>query len=422
MKIVITEGGSTTNIGSAALIENAIKIALKNYPNCKITVLCQQPLLVKEFVDNDVHVAPDLFIVPKVNKKNFILWLIEFLIWLIFYKLVSSFTNKPAKYMFGQKKQTLHLIQDADFIYCIGAERINDIYYKTAYMSLLALSIYQRLDKRLIHLSLTIGPIFYKSTISKTKKVLNNSYAIFVRDNKSFELLKELKIEKPKIYNSYDIALLQQHGELNEMRKKLVNKGIDMNKPIVGVSALYWKLLNEKGKIQQTGYNEALAEALDYLISHYNYQILFTPTVVNGQINDDVHISYKIFERMKEKRNTYIIDELLTPKQLSSVFFMTRFSIVTRMHAAILCSSAGEKPIISINYLYKLREYMKNIDFDDYSIDIDKTNAKDLITLIEKMEVNYATNKNKLNRRMNEIQSKLMLDIDELVIQNNNKF
>jgi polysaccharide pyruvyl transferase WcaK-like protein len=414
MKISITEGASTTNIGSAALIENAIKIVRQIHPNSKITVHCQQPSLVKELVANDILVVQDLFIVPSVNKKNTLLWLIDFLLWIIYYKTIRLFTKKPARYMFSGKKQTLQIIQEADYIYCIGAERINDIYFKTAYISLLALSIFQGLDKRLIHLSLTIGPIFYKTTIYKAKKVLNNSYAIYVRDNKSYELLKELKIEKPIICNSHDIAILQQLEESNGVREMLIKKGINMDKPIIGVSVIYWKHHNVKSSVSQFEYNNAIAEVLDFMIFNFNYQVLFTPTVINGRDNDDVHISHKIYDLMKAKKNTYFIENLLTPKQLSSVFSMTRFSIVTRMHAAILCSCAGAKPIIAINYLYKLREYMKSIEFEDYSIDIANTNSKDLISLVVKMEQNYISNKEKLNNRISEMQSKLQSDLKKI--------
>ena len=40
MKVVITEGGTANNVGSMALIENAIKIAKEKHPDCKITVFC----------------------------------------------------------------------------------------------------------------------------------------------------------------------------------------------------------------------------------------------------------------------------------------------------------------------------------------------------------------------------------------------
>jgi len=416
MKIVITEGGTINNIGSAALIENAIKIAKDSFKNCEITVLSQQPLILKKFVDSDVNTDADLFIVPWISKKKSLIWLMETILWLMYYYFVRLVTRHPEKYIFGQKKNTLKIIQDADFVFCIGAERINDIYYKTAYMSLEALSIFQGLGKRLIHLSLTIGPIFNRSTIHKTKKVLNNSYAIFVRDNKSFELLQDLKIEKPIICNSYDIAILQQQGNLNEIQNLLIKKGININKPIIGVSVLYWRFRHVKGLVRQSGYNESIAETLDYIIQKYDYQILFTPTVVTNEINDDVYISHCIYELMKEKKNTYFIDELLTPKQLSTIFSITRFSIVTRMHAAILCSGAGAKPIIAINYLYKLREFMKRIDFENYSIDIDETNCKDLISIIEEMEINYNTNINKLKNRMNEMKSELLFDLKEIPI------
>ena len=213
MNITITECGSAANIGSMALIESAIKIAKKIDKNCYVTILTSDIKRVqkglKKSQNDPIDVKGDLFLFPEGSNWYKIIWLLKTILWIISIRTISLFTNRPYKLFTGRKANVLKTIADSDYVFCIGAERINDVYYKTAYLSLEALNIYEKMGAKLIHFSLTIGPIFYKSTIKKAAKVLDRSYAIFVRDQKSFNLLKELNVTKPYSFNTYDIAILQ---------------------------------------------------------------------------------------------------------------------------------------------------------------------------------------------------------------------
>ena len=120
---------------------------------------------------------------------------------------------------------------------------------------------------------------------------------------------------------------------------------------------------------------------------------------------------------MKYSKETIIINELLIPSELATVFSKCQFSIVTRMHAAILCTGAGGRPIIAINYLYKLREYMKNIGFENYSVDIDYVNEKDLIMFTDRMIKNYDTNLKMLHRNLNNMRQTLLNNINNIAIK-----
>ena len=53
MKIVITEGGHSTNVGSMALIENAIRIARTANPDVSISVFCSDAQGVDSFLKHD---------------------------------------------------------------------------------------------------------------------------------------------------------------------------------------------------------------------------------------------------------------------------------------------------------------------------------------------------------------------------------
>lgn len=419
MRIVITECSTAANIGSMALIENAIKIARNLDLNCTITLLTSDRNTVKNSLNkshfNDsITILNDLFLFPNGNKLYKVFWMIKTVLWIVYTRFLFLFSKKPYKLLFGRRAGVLKEIDKADYVFCIGAERINDIYYKTAYLSLEALSIYEKMGSKLIHLSLTVGPVFYKSTIRKAKKVLRNSKYIFVRDQKSFYICQEFEIDKSKVFNSYDIAILQDKLKDDKHEELFDSLGINYKNGYVCVSVIDWLFRKAKGPVRQNEYNIAVAKVLDYIIEKYNKKIVFTPTVVGIYKVDDVTAGKNVTKHMKNKNHVIEITKLLTPSELATVFSHCDFSIVTRMHAAILCTGAGNRPIIAINYLYKLREYMKNIGFEDYSIDIDYTNFEDLKRFVDNMISNYDSNRVKLSERIKIMQNKLISDINTI--------
>lgn len=421
MKVVITEGGHASNVGSMALIENAIRIARTVNPDVSISVFCSdaqgvEKVLKKDGENSNVKVLNDLFIIPK--NGNFIksLWLLQCIMWIAYSRFLLMFTNNISWGFCGRRKRNLKEIETADFIYCIGAERINDIYYKTAMLSLYAIGTYIKMGKKLVHMSLTIGPVFYNSTISLAKKILNKSYAIFVRDQKSYDILKEWNCKASYLFNSYDIALLQKTN-IQKTQELLAEFGI---KPgFIGLSCIYWRFRKAKGPVRQTEYERAQAEALDYIIEKYHKQIVVTPTVFMDSELDDSGIGKRIAKQMKHGDKVVCISRLLTPIELATLFSQCSFSIVTRMHAAILCSGAGGRPIIAINYLYKLREYMKNIGFEDYSVDIDYVQSKDLISFVDNMMSSLDEITSKLHNRQSYLRDQIKGYIYQINDRNN---
>lgn len=417
MKIVITEGGHTTNVGSMALIENAIRIAQQKYHGCDVTVFCSDAQGVQKALGKDgfqnITVLNDLFNIPQGGGITKFFWLIGYVLWLIWSRFCLLVGCKKISWAFcGRRKQNLKEVEQAEYVFCIGAERINDIYYKTAMLSLYAIGTYIKMGKKLIHMSLTIGPVFYGSTILLAKKILNKSYGIFVRDTKSWNILKEWNCKAPYQFNSYDIALLQQTN--SDLANSLMNE-FGLEDGFIGLSCIYWRFRKAKGPVRQPEYEKAIAETLDYIVGKYGKKIVVTPTVVTGSGKDDADIGDSIAKLMRHGDQVYTIHRLLTPVEMATLFSCCQFSIVTRMHAAILCSGAGGRPIIAINYLYKLREYMKNIGFEDYSVDIDYVQSSDLIKFVDRMMENYTANLNALNKCQKELKSVLHTNIENII-------
>lgn len=415
-KIVIAEAGSAKNVGSMALIENAIKIARLKTPDCNITVLSSDPVTVNSVLIKDkimgVKVIHDMFVIPNKGSWGKLIWLVQNIFFILYTRFLFLFTKHIRWALIGNKKDIIRIVEEAECVYCIGAERINDIYFKTALLSLYAIGTYAHMGKKLVHLSLTIGPVFYKSTIFVAKNVLNRSYAIFVRDQKSFDILKSWNCKAPFQFNSYDIALLQNTD------KSLVTSLLDefnIRAGFIGLSALNWPFRKAVGPARMPDYIQSIADTLDYIIETYNKNIVVTPTVVDICVTrGDDKVADEIITKMKYGYRVTNIHRVLTPIEMATLFSQSYFSIVTRMHAAILCSGAGNKPVIAINYLYKLREYMKNIGFEEYSVDIDYVNTKDLKSFIDNMILSYDENSKLLSSRQCQLRKCIFDNISKI--------
>lgn len=410
MKVIVAEAGTANNVGSMALIENAIAIAKEKHPGCCVTVFCLDSKSVSETLEKDcmnknVTVMDDLFVIPSGGKLKKFFWLFQVICWILYSRLTLNFTKHISKFFRGRRKKNLQEVELAEYVYCIGAERINDIYYKTALLSLYAIGTYIKMGKKLVHLSLTIGPVFNKSTICMAKNILNNSHAIFVRDQKSFDILKEWDCKAPCQFNSYDIALLQR---INPLKANGLLAEFGIRPGFVGVSCINWLFRKANGPVRQNEYEQAIAQTLDYIIERYKFQIVFTPTVVGVGSSDDVCIGKHIIQKMNNSAEVIAIKRLLSPVEMATLYSQCSFSIVTRMHAAILCSGAGKHPIIAINYLYKLREYMKNILCEEYSIDIDYTNSTELKSFVDRLMENYNQEYTRLENRQTYIKNRII--------------
>ncbi|WP_294453607.1 polysaccharide pyruvyl transferase family protein [uncultured Bacteroides sp.] len=400
-KIVIAEAGPSFNVGSMALIENAVKIAREIFEATDVVVLTPDIDGVRNTLNRmgykDVIVINDVFRFKSgLNTITKLLWLVQSVLWIFYAKIITKLFSKAAPFFTGKKKDVFKHIDSADAVICIGAERINDVYFKTALLSLYALEMYQNLGKKLIHMSLTIGPVFYSPTIWKAKRIMKRSAAIVVRDQKSYDILKDWGVNDNIISRSYDIAMLQSEGTDNVKKNIIERYGLLQDKDsYVAVSTINWKFRCVQGPVRQDGYEQAVAELLDYIISKYKRRIVFTNTVVPG----DAQIAEKVITRMKYPEYALNIKELLSPEEMVEVFSHAKYAVVTRMHAAILASGAGRIPVIAVNYLYKLREYMKNIGMEDMSVDIDVVTSDELISITDRMESCYEEVVTSLNNR-----------------------
>lgn len=382
-RILIFEAYTNANIGSCALVENTVNILKDKYRGAEIKIMahCRRAFHYEniESVD-DIYEYP--FLKPRFTQ---IFWLVKTFFWLSLAYLQAFFLKSRPFPFFGHK---VRHFQWADLVVSVGAERLNDKFVKGLVFSALSLELLKALGKKVVFFPSTIGPFLYPPTRALSSHALRRLDLVYTRDEQSTRTcIEELELSPTKVVETADVAVLQAQ-EKTAVSRDLIRSFMDGrvvppdDSAIVGLNALKWTYRANRKETPYSNYRSYLVEMAtlaDDLVERYGVTIGLYPTnfPVNGCREDDLSVCREIRERMVHAGSTFLVDRLVTPAQLKGMLACSRVNIVTRMHACILSTGAGV-PTLSVNYLFKLREYMESLGLDTFSIDIEDFNAKSM--------------------------------------------
>lgn len=421
-RVLIIEAYTDANVGSAALIENAAGIAKSLFGEPNVSILAQNKEAVEKF--SGIPTKHEVFILPLSKNRFFqIRWLFVNFIWMSVHALVRLLRIPvPVEfYTFNrEKRDSIRLIQESHLCISIGAERLNDNFFLALPYSLFSLWVIKSYKKKLILFPQTVGPFYFRISRFFVRKILNKCDLIYARDKKSLTLLRSLNIKERKLKFVSDIALLQKKAPVNEVKDICKKENVPVNEgKLAGVSALRWSYFKSKGGSNYEQYIQAIADACDHLIENKGYHVVFVPTNVkiNGCREDDIATAREVLEAMANKNKVTLISSLYTPAQIKGIFSLMDIFIATRMHACILSTSVFT-PTVSINYQFKLNEYMKLIGMEDYSLDIDVVSSERLLPMVDNLCMNKDILRSHLKSQIPALQlhihSTLVYDLEHL--------
>ncbi len=386
--ILIFEAYTDANIGSGALVENTVKLLKAKYPGCEIKIMAHYP---EAFHYEGVESVPDAYDYPYLQSRFYqIFWLAGTLTWLTF-AFLQAFLFKSNPFLFFKRKTKY--FQWADLALSVGAERLNDKFVNIQFFSALSLLLLKAMGKKVVFFPSTIGPFFYAPTRALSSRALKGLDLVYTRDRQSTQTcLDVLKLDPAKVIETSDVAVLQeQEGEEKswELLSSFRGKPLALGTPVVGMSALKWTYRANKVETAYSNYESYLremAKMADGVVERTGAQIAFFPTNyhVHGCREDDVAVCREVMEKMERKESAFVIDRLTSPSEFKGLLACSRVNIVTRMHACILSTGAGI-PTLSVNYLFKLKEYMESLGLAEFAVDIEEFHAEALIAPFEKM-------------------------------------
>lgn len=259
------------------------------------------------------------------------------------------------------------------------------------YLSVIALAKRKRLKVMLY--SNGIGPLHRKKNMERTRKTVNKVDLITLRDDKSYETLREIGVTKPPTLVTADPALALDVADEERGREILRKCGAPVDKSLLGIS------LRRCAAIKP-GFEEAVAKACDYAVEKYGFYPVFLPM----QASRDMAISQSVIRKMKNKAS--IIDSNQSVTDMVSVVKCMNMCIGMRLHMLIY-SAINSVPLIGLEYDPKIRSFMEYTR-QNLRLDVDTLTAKKLESMIDRCIVEYDEIKDDLKDNYQRLREKAL--------------
>lgn len=233
----------------------------------------------------------------------------------------------------------------------------------------------------------SIGPIQNTWYQKVARYIFNQLDLITLRDHESLRILSEIGVSNPPVHITGDTAFLTNQISPEEAKFILLKDipNYDSTQHFVSFSVRKWryyKSTNQKNSHQN--YLTVISQACDYLIEEYGITIVFlsTCTDLGGYRIDDRLTAEEVKNMMKNKTNAIIMRSELTTEEIKGIYGLMKMHVGTRMHSNIFALSMST-PVLTIAYEFKTSELMKELNLEEYVIDI---NNIDLNTMKDKLD------------------------------------
>ena len=403
IKVVISGGDESNNIGDAAILASTIAILRKNIPGANITVFANDP------------------------EKIALLYSVKTL-----YKGRKFFAGIAALL------DTIKTIYHADLMIWGGGHLLQDKssqLYIPFHLSKVFLA--KLLRRPVMAYAVGVGPIDRKLGQFLTKHIVNLIDFISVRDRESKDLLKKVGVNNKPIHVTADPAIVLAPTGQERAREILLQEGINRgNGLLIGISPRRWfhhrysflpveylvkcNIWEREQRAKFEKLKDVIAQSADHLANKYNAEILFVP-MYTGSGQEDDKICEEIMATMKYTESAKIISNSYRPQEIMGIFGLMDIVIGMRMHSLILASRMNV-PVIGLNYSPKGVSFMQRIGQESYSFNIENDITIDSNVLIEKIETILSMKKKtkeKLKVKVEKLQRQVFSDEDLFLKQFN---
>lgn len=228
------------------------------------------------------------------------------------------------------------------------------------------LPIAKKLNKYVVPFNTGLGPIRTDRGRKMLKKILSSCDFICLREHEGLNFIRENHVNV-LVYLGADPALNNDPISKKEAIELLKKEGIDFSKPLLGVNINayidQWVVTGKQG-LTKKEFISIVSSAIKKFIQRENIQ----PVMICTNYAD-----LKITKELRDAVNpdTVILDNYkYNHHQLMGMMGCMDVLLGTRMHACVL-AVAMSVPVVSINYVPKIKHFMHFIGIEDYSNDID---------------------------------------------------
>lgn len=273
------------------------------------------------------------------------------------------------------------------------------------YYHLFSLYIANRLRIQIYFMPNSFGPLNGLTVKWQVNKALSKCKAVFCRESISKDYMEKYFTKIPTI-NTYDLGFYLQPA--------IDNQGYNITKRRNSVAITvrpYRFPENSNGSELYKKYLLSIREFVTYLIAKNYYPHFIQHTLAINLHEDDLTAINEIIKGLPKDKFGVFANCDYNCKQMKSVYSHFDYIIGTRFHSVIF-SIASNIPAIAIAYGgNKSRGIMRDIDLEEYVIDIDKITTTDLIDSFNKL----VKNKDIIKTRLLKLQEQLKHERNEII-------
>lgn len=297
--------------------------------------------------------------------------LLKSLYLLLIIKYPKLFWTLPKKSL-----NTVNLYRDAKAIFVKGGGFLDSYGGLSApyfvYYHIYSLYIANRLNIPIYFMPNSFGPLDGLTVKWQVRKALSNCKAIFCRESISYTYMKE-HFKTISTTNTFDMGFYLEADINNKY-----NIVTENNSVAITVRPYRFPEHNNGDELYKE-YTISFIEFAQYLIDNDYFPYFIQHTLAINLHEDDLVAINEITRSLPKGKFGVFENRDYNCKEMKSIYSHFDYIVGTRFHSVIF-SLASKIPSIAIAYGgNKSRGIMRDINMEDYVIDIDKISSKELI-------------------------------------------
>jgi len=251
-----------------------------------------------------------------------------------------------------------------------GGSLIQDVTSsRSLYYYLFTLVAAKSFGCRVIMYGCGIGPINKSFNRRLAASILNKTTEIItLRDSVSYDVLKQMKVDKPQIYLSADPTIKLAKATDKQVQAAFELENVPVDIPKIGFCLRNWPTFANP---------QAIAAAADYAYNHYGLAPVFLPI----ELPKDIGAAQQVTEYMNAPY--YACMHQHSVEDLIGMLGSMDLVIGMRLHSLIF-ATAGGAPVIGISYDIKVGSFINDIG-STACIPLTSLNAQQLCAEIDKI-------------------------------------
>jgi colanic acid/amylovoran biosynthesis protein len=299
-------------------------------------------------------------------------------------KMVALFYNKQVAKTIGQFKESdVIFVKGGGFIHAYGEKTAPYLMWFFLFYVRLALAM----KKKVIFLPNSFGPFEGLTVKSQVKSVFKKLDRVYAREALSAQKLGELL--NAEISVSPDLGFYLKMAGKDQSVSILNKYGLTQNDKIVGITIRPWRF---PGKSNPEALYENYITAVAAFASHLldkGYKVALCNQSIGPNSHEDDRNAIKELTNRISHPNLVWINENLPCDVLKALYSNFYAFVGTRFHSVIF-SLTSLVPSLAIGYGgNKAKGIMSDFNLQEFTIQIEDSEAKQLISMFEKLVSDY---------------------------------